>query len=189
MAVLASPDGLSFPHSTFYDFPFRHSSRYATLNMATSPSTVNRYHASCLLDPQSPVPTVSPFFSLQLNIRCQKFGIPVAVVTTTGVFLCLIEIQLGAADNVYDVRLGRDWFSYCTTTVPHAQIFLSDDMCLMCSSSPLLAMRPIWMLVKIHIPLIVHHRPPLRRAVILIEYASKPILRNVTTYSFLCNQS
>ena len=150
--MLASPDGISFPHSTFYDlpfhsfpssfFPFRCSSRFATLSMGTFPSTVNGYHASCLFDPQSPVSTVSSSFSLQLNIRCRKVGIPVAVVMTTGVFLCLVELQPGAADNVYDVRLGRDWFSHCSTTVPHAQILLSDDMCLPFSLSPLLAVHP-----------------------------------------------
>ena len=113
-----APDGTSSVHPTLYDFPLRCSSRSATLNMATSPSTVNGYRVSCLSDPQFPVSTVSPFFSLQLNIWHQNFGIPVAVIMTTGVFLCLIEIQLVAADNVYDVRLRRDWFSYCTTTVP-----------------------------------------------------------------------
>jgi hypothetical protein len=48
---------------------------------------------------------------------------------------CLVELQPGAAGNIYDVRLGRDWFSYCTTTVPHAQTLLSDDRCLTLSSS------------------------------------------------------
>ena len=153
--MLASPDGISFPHSTFHDlpfhsfpssfFPFRRCSHSATLNMATFPSIVNGYRASCLFDPQFPVSTVSSSFSLWLNIRRRKVGIPVAIVTTTGVFSCLVtlvKLQPGAADNVYDVRLGRDWFSYCTTTVPHAQILLSDDMCLTFSSSPLLAVRP-----------------------------------------------
>jgi hypothetical protein len=60
----------------------------------------------------------------------------------TGVFLCLVELQPGAADNVYDARLGRDLFSYCTTAVSHAQILLSDDICLTFSSSPLLAVCP-----------------------------------------------
>ena len=46
----------------------------------------------------------------------------------TGVFSCLVELQPGAADNVHDMRLRGDWFSYCTTTVPHAQILLLDDM-------------------------------------------------------------
>src|ERR1700678_3246874 len=109
--------------------------------MATFPSTVNGYHANCLFDPQSPVSTVSPSFSLQLNIR-RRNVIPIAIVTTTGVFSCLVELQPGAVDNVYDVRLGRDWFSYCTTTIPHAQILLLDNMCLTFSLSPLLAVRP-----------------------------------------------
>ena len=110
--------------------------------MATFPVTVNGYHASCLFDPQSPVSTVSPSFSILLNIQCPYFGIPVAVLTMSGVFSCLVKLQPGAADSVYDVKLGRDWYNYCTTTVPDAQILLSDDMCLMFSSSPLLAVRP-----------------------------------------------
>jgi hypothetical protein len=68
--------------------------------------SVNGYLASCLLDPQSPVSTVSPSFGLQLNIRRRNFGIPVAVVTTTGVFSCLVELQPGAADNFYEAREG-----------------------------------------------------------------------------------
>jgi len=110
--------------------------------MATFSSTVNGYRANCLFDPQSPVSTVSPSFSRRINIRRGKFGIPVAVVTTTGVFSCLVELQLGPVDTAYDVMLGRDWFNYCTTTIPDAQILLSDDMCLTFSSSPLLAVRP-----------------------------------------------
>jgi hypothetical protein len=115
----------------------------ATSNMATFSSTVNGYRANCLFDPQSPVSTVSPSFSRQINIRRGKFGIPVAVnVTTTGVFSCLVELQPGPVDTAYDVMLGRNWFNYCTTTIPDAQILLSDDMCLTFSSSPLLAVRP-----------------------------------------------
>jgi hypothetical protein len=60
-------------------------------------------------------PLFSSSFSLQLNIRRRKVGIPVVVVTTTGVFSCLVGLQPGAADNF--MRLGRDWFSYCTITV------------------------------------------------------------------------
>jgi hypothetical protein len=110
--------------------------------MATFSSTVNGNQANCLFDPQSPVSTVSSSFSCQNNIRRRKVGIPVAVVTTTGVFSCLVDLQPGPVDTVYDVTLGRDWFNYCTTTVPHAHILLSDDMCLTFSSSPLLAVRP-----------------------------------------------
>ena len=114
--------------------------------MATFPATVNGYHASCLFDPQSPVSTVSASFSVLLNIQRPNFGILVAVLTMSGVFSCLVKLQPGAADDVYDVRLGRDWYNYCTTTVPDAQILLSDDICLVFSSPPLLAVRPchIW---------------------------------------------
>ena len=62
-------------------------------------------HANCLFDPLSPVSTVSPSFSLQLNIWHQNVGILIAINTTTGVFSCLVELQPGAADNVYDVML------------------------------------------------------------------------------------
>jgi hypothetical protein len=62
--------------------------------MATFPSTVNGYHATCLFDPMSPVSTVPPSFSLQINIRRRNLGIPVAVLTTIGVFSCLVELQL-----------------------------------------------------------------------------------------------
>ena len=73
--------------------------------------------------------------------------ITIAIITTTGVFSCLVELQPGAADNVYDVRLRRDWFSYCTTTIPHAYssqiIYASDNICLTFSLSLLLAVCPI----------------------------------------------
>jgi hypothetical protein len=42
----------------------------------------------------SPVSTVPPSFSLQINIRRRNLGIPVAVLTTTGVFSCVVELQL-----------------------------------------------------------------------------------------------
>ena len=149
--MFTTTNGISFPHSTFHDLPFHsfpsffslpRSSRSATSNMATFSSTVNGYRTNCLFDPQSPVSTVSPSFSRRINIRRGKFGIPVAVVMTTGVFSCLVELQLGPVDTAYDVMLRRDWFNYCTTTIPDAQILLSDDMCLTFSSSLLLAVRP-----------------------------------------------
>jgi len=77
----------------------------------------------------------------QFDIRCRNMGIPVAFITTTGVFSCPVDLQLGALDNVYDLRLRRDSFNFCTTAIPNAQILLLDDMCLMFSSSPLLAVR------------------------------------------------
>jgi len=45
------------------------------------------------------------------------------------------------ADTGYDLKLGRDWFNYCKMSVPSAQIMLSDDMCLVLSSSPFFAVR------------------------------------------------
>ena len=153
MAVLY-PDGNSFPQSTFHGVPYHsfpfsllHSSLstllsfVATLNMAMFTATVYGYRANCLFDPQSPISTVSPSFSIQFDSSRRNVGIPVAVLTTTGVFSCLVDLQPGAVDNVYDVRLGRDWFNFCTTAIPNAQILPSDDMCLMFSSSPLLAVR------------------------------------------------
>lgn len=44
-------------------------------------------------------------------------------------------------DAGYDLKLGRDWFNYCTTSVPDSQILLPDDMCLVFSSSPFSAVR------------------------------------------------
>jgi len=114
-----------------------------TLNMVTFTSTVNGSRANCLFDPQSPISSVSPSFSIQYDIRRRKMGIPVAVVTATGVFSCLVDLQPGAVDDIYDVRLGRDWFNFCTTAILNAQILLSDDMCLTFSSSLLLAVCPV----------------------------------------------
>jgi hypothetical protein len=142
MAVFTTTNGTSFPHSTFHDLPF-HSFPHSFLS--TLLSFCNPQHGYFPLYRQriarkllirSPVSCLFPppsAFSSIFDRR--KFGIPVAVVTTPGVFSCLVELQPGAADNIYDVRLGRDWFSYCTTTVPHAQILLSDDRCLTFSSS------------------------------------------------------
>jgi hypothetical protein len=44
---------------------------------------------------------------------------------------CLVDL---VPEPGYDLKLGRDWFNYCTTSVPGAQILLSDDMCLVFSS-------------------------------------------------------
>ena len=89
----------------------------ATLNMAMFTSTVYGYCANCLFDPQSPISTVSPSFSTmtQFNIRCRNMGIPVAFIMTAGVFSCPVDLQLGVLDNVYDLRLRRDLFNFCTT--------------------------------------------------------------------------
>ena len=49
---------------------------------------------------------------------------PISVVTTTGISSCLVKL----VDTVYDVKSGRGWFNYCTTSVP--DVLLSDDTCL-----------------------------------------------------------
>ena len=95
---------LSLLHSFPFDAPLVYCN--PQINMAMFTSTVYGYRANCLFDPQSPISTVSPPFSIQFDIRRRNMGIPVAVVTTTGVFSCLVDLQPGAVDNVYDLRLG-----------------------------------------------------------------------------------
>jgi hypothetical protein len=109
-------------------------------NLLSPLSSTNTAQVAYLI-PSLLSPLVPPPSAFNSIFDVENGGIPVVIVTTTGVFSCLVELQPGA-DNVYDVRLGRDWFSYCTTAVPHAQILLSDGMCLTFSSSPLLAVRP-----------------------------------------------
>jgi hypothetical protein len=59
--------------------------------MATFPSTVSGYPANTLSDCQSPISTVSPSFSYQI-VRQGKAGTPIAVITTMGVFSCLVSL-------------------------------------------------------------------------------------------------
>ena len=59
-----------------------------------------------------------------------------------GCFFCLVNLLPRHVNAIYDLTLGRDWFNYCTTSVPDAQILLSDDMRLFFSSSPFPAVRP-----------------------------------------------
>ena len=54
---------------------------------------------------------------------------------TSGVFLCLVNFLHELVDAGYDLKLGRGWFNYCTTSVPGAQILLLGEMCLVFSSS------------------------------------------------------
>ena len=61
---------------------------------------------------------------------------------TVGIFTCLVNLVSEPVDIVYDVKLGRAWFNYCTTAVPDAQMLLSDNTCLVFSSSPFSAVRP-----------------------------------------------
>jgi hypothetical protein len=53
-----------------------------------------------------------------------------------GVFSCLVKLVTEHVNTVYDVKLGRDWFNYCTTSVPDAHLLLSDDTYLVFSSIP-----------------------------------------------------
>jgi hypothetical protein len=76
------------------------------------------------------------------NYRRVTSSTPISVVTTIGLFSCLVNLIPEPVDAVYDVKLGRDWFNYCTTVVPDAQLLLSDDTCLVFSFSPFSAVRP-----------------------------------------------
>ena len=93
------------------------------------------------IDCQSSISSVSPSFSSPIKLWPRQTGLPIAVTTTSGGFTCLVNLVPDIVDADYDVKLGRDWFNYCTTTVPGAQILLSDDKCLVFSSSPFFAMR------------------------------------------------
>ena len=108
-------------------------------NMATFSSTVNGNPVNTLFDCQSLISTISPSFSRQIVLRRGKAGTPIAVVTTMGVFSYPINLLPGPADAIYDLTLGRDWFNYCTNSVPDAQILLSR---LDSSSSPFSAVHP-----------------------------------------------
>ena len=111
------------------------------LTMAFFISTVCGHAANTIFDCNSPVSTLSPSFGSSFNYRCGKSSTPVSVVTTTGLFSCLVKLIPESVDTAYDVKLGRDWFNYCTTSVPDAQILLSDDTCLVFSSSAASAVR------------------------------------------------
>lgn len=74
------------------------------------------------------------------NFQRQKSITPISVVTTMGVFTCLVNLVLEPTDvDGYDLKLGRDWFNYYTTSHPDAKILLSDDVSLVFSSNPLSA--------------------------------------------------
>ena len=40
---------------------------------------------------------------------------------TTGIFSCLVKLVPELVDTVYDVKLGRDWFNYCTHWHQHQE--------------------------------------------------------------------
>ena len=95
--------------------------------MVTISATVDGFCANNLFDCQSPFSTVSSSFSSQI-IDQQGIGTSVAVIATKGVLSCLVNLLPGPVDTVYDLILGRDWFNYCTTSVPDAEMLLPDDM-------------------------------------------------------------
>ena len=94
-------------------------------------STVCGYPAKTVFDCESSISTVSPSFGSMFNLRRNSSTPgPVSVVTSKGVFCCLINLVPEPADAEYDLKLGRDWSNYCTTSVPDAKMPLSDDICL-----------------------------------------------------------
>ena len=105
-------------------------------------STVCGYSARTVFDRQSPVSMLSPSFGRKIQYRKVKTGIPVSVVTSMGGFSCLLNLFEEPVDTIYDLKLGRDWLTYCTTSIPGAYILLSDETCLVFSSSPFSAVRP-----------------------------------------------
>jgi hypothetical protein len=109
----------------------------STLLLSPLPSTDSTQTAYSIPSLLSPLFPPLSAFSTIFDLENLVFRLP----SSRRLVSFRVELQPGAADNVYDVRLGRDWFSYCTTTIPHAQILLSDNMCLAFSSSPLLAVR------------------------------------------------
>jgi hypothetical protein len=124
------------PRSTFYSilssslvsqpFPIA-----PTMNSFSS--TVDGHVVQTCYDCLSPTSFISPAFARLLNLRPVGSSKSVAVNTTAGIFSCLVHLVV---DCIYDVKLGRDWFNYCTTSVPDAQLLLSDNNCLVFSSSP-----------------------------------------------------
>ena len=126
---------LSFSISPFHSVPI-------VPNMNSFISTLCGHSARTVFDCQSPVSPVSPSFGRRFRFRRFKSSIPVSVVTTTGAFSCLVNLTEEPVDTFYDLKLGRDWFSYCTTSIPDAYLLLSDDTCITFSSSPFSAVRP-----------------------------------------------
>ena len=103
--------------------------------LPSTDTTQAAYLIPSLLSPLSPLPSA---FSSIFDVEKLVFRLPSS--------RRLVSFRVLSSSNLvlltFFMRLGRDWFSYCTITVPHAQILLSDDMCLTFSLSPLLAVRP-----------------------------------------------
>jgi hypothetical protein len=102
--------------------------------MTTFTSTVCGYPARTVFDCQCRLLlTSSSFFDVS------RSSVPISVVTTAGAFLCLVNLTEQPVDTVYDLKLGRDWLSL--QSVPDAYMLLSNDTCLVFSSSPFSAVR------------------------------------------------
>ena len=119
--------------------PFLQLAIVQTMNLFTS--TVCGYSARTVFDCQSAVSMLSPSFGQKIQYRKVKTSIPVSVITSMGAFSCLVNL-VEPVETIYDLKLGRDWFTYCTTSIPDAYILLSDETCLVFSSSPFSAVRP-----------------------------------------------
>jgi len=92
------------------------------LALTMASSTVCGYPAKTVFNCEFPISAVSPSFGSMFNYRGVnlKSCTPISVVTTMGVFSSLVNLVAEPVDAVYDVKLGRDWFNHCTTSVPDA---------------------------------------------------------------------
>ena len=134
----------SLPNRSFPPtFQLLRSKRPSVQNMSTFSSTLNGYPANTLFDCQSPI-SWQPIPLFQSSAYCSSTGkswhSPCG--HDNGCFFCLVNLLPRHVHAIYDLTLGRDWFNYCTTSVPDAQILLLDDMRLFFSSSPFPAVHP-----------------------------------------------
>ena len=104
--------------------------------MAFFTSTVWGYPAETAFDCESPtsISIVSPSFSSMFNYRRIKSGMPISVVTTMGVFSCLVNLVPEPIDAALMWK-SAPW-------VPDSQMILSDNTCLVLSSFPFSASLP-----------------------------------------------
>ena len=83
----------------------------STKIMASFSATVNGHLVNALFDCQSSV-TLSSSFDRLIKYRRQQNGIPIVVTTTAGAFSCFVNLLPDPVDTTYDLKLGRDRFSY-----------------------------------------------------------------------------
>lgn len=111
------------------------------LTMSSFTSTVCGYSARTVFDCQSPVSTgtVSPSFGQQFKFRRFKSSIPLSVkfcLNLSSRLLVPFHVSSTLSKNLSTLFTMWDWFNYCTTSIPDASILLSDETCLIFSSSP-----------------------------------------------------